>query len=123
MNTISQLMAEMADAGASLEHIRIAVRYLEAERTKDADRRAASAFRTAKRRKLMPTDWEELRFSVFSRDAFTCVYCGAADVALHCDHVIPLSRGGSNDMRNLATACEACNTSKGARTPSEWRRA
>ena len=45
-------MAEMADAGASLEHIRIAVRYLECEQSKDADRRAKRSAQKQKERDL-----------------------------------------------------------------------
>lgn len=67
-------------------------------------------------------DWHLLRFSVFQRDNYTCVYCGAKTEPLHCDHVIPYSKGGSNDMDNLATSCQFCNTSKGNKTLEEWRR-
>lgn len=61
------------------------------------------------------------RLRVFERDDWRCRYCGAR-VALsdHIDHVIPLSRGGSDDIDNLAAACVTCNISKGARTPEEW---
>ncbi len=56
------------------------------------------------------------RFEVFKRDKFTCQYCGkkAPDVVLHCDHVEPKSKGGSDEMLNLLTACDACNGGKGA---------
>jgi hypothetical protein len=50
----------------------------------------------------------------------TCAYCGAP--AWTMDHVIPRSRGGSDDASNLVPACKKCNSSKGARTPEEWRR-
>lgn len=39
----------------------------------------------------------------------------------HCDHVVPLSRGGLSVMENLATACGPCNRSKNYRTPGEWK--
>ena len=48
-----------------------------------------------------------------------CIYCGAP--AQTHDHVIPRSRGGSDDPANLVLACVSCNASKGARTPEEWR--
>lgn len=56
------------------------------------------------------------RFEVFKRDKFTCQYCGkkAPDVVLHCDHIEPASKGGSDDMINLVTACDTCNGGKGA---------
>lgn len=31
------------------------------------------------------------------------------------DHVVPLSRGGSNALDNLVPCCTSCNSSKGAR--------
>lgn len=37
----------------------------------------------------------------------------------HCDHIMPLFRGGSNDRRNIQLTCEPCNLSKGARDPIE----
>jgi hypothetical protein len=51
---------------------------------------------------------------VFQRDAFCCVRCGASD-DLTLDHVIALSRGGTNDIDNLQTLCRPCNSRKGAR--------
>ena len=56
-----------------------------------------------------------LRFQVFRRDGFTCRYCGrsAPEVRLHVDHVIAWSRGGTNQIENLVTACEPCNLGKG----------
>lgn len=66
--------------------------------------------------------WRSLRARIFARDGYRCVYCGAKGVPLQCDHIIPQSRGGSNDPANLATACRMCNRSKADRTPEEWRR-
>lgn len=61
-----------------------------------------------------------VRFEVFKRDGFTCVYCGRNrdkhGVVLEVDHVVPLAEGGSDDdMANLATACWDCNHGKAAR--------
>jgi hypothetical protein len=68
-----------------------------------------------------PRDWAALRRQVFKRDNFTCTYCGQRGGALECDHVMPISRGGSNDPANLTTACRDCNRDKGNKTPEEWR--
>lgn len=59
----------------------------------------------------------ELRRAVFERDNYTCQYCGRSceEAELEIEHIIPVSKGGNNDIRNLATACRACNRSKGAR--------
>jgi 5-methylcytosine-specific restriction endonuclease McrA len=48
-----------------------------------------------------------------------CAYCGAAPWQ-ELDHAIPLSRGGTNWPANIRPACEFCNTSKGAKTVTEF---
>lgn len=61
---------------------------------------------------------KKLRFEVFKRDQFRCVYCGAVpgeDVLLEVDHVHPVADGGRNEMDNLVTSCFACNRGKGVR--------
>ena len=45
----------------------------------------------------------------------TCVYCGATEVPLEIDHVQPKSKGGSDRVSNLVTACVSCNREKGAK--------
>ena len=67
-----------------------------------------------------PTVWRELRAFVFARDDFTCQYCGARGGSLQCDHIIPFSKGGSNELDNLVTACKPCNQSKRDKTLDEW---
>lgn len=65
--------------------------------------------------------WQEKRQFVFERDDYTCQYCGEKSQIIECDHVIPKSRGGTNNVENLKTACWTCNRSKGSRLLSEWR--
>lgn len=50
-----------------------------------------------------------------------CFYCRVQTTRIHREHVIPLSRGGIDSPINIVPACKCCNTSKGARLPSEWR--
>jgi len=56
------------------------------------------------------------RFRILLRDDFRCRYCGkeAPSVALEVDHVVPRSKGGSDDDGNLVAACFECNRGKGA---------
>ena len=62
---------------------------------------------------------------LFARDEYTCQYCDRHQSELRpreCltrDHLLPISRGGGNDWRNVVTACSTCNTRKGNRLPHE----
>lgn len=61
---------------------------------------------------------KKTRFDVFKRDQFKCIYCGAhpsESVLLEVDHIHPVAEGGTNDIDNLVTSCDACNRGKGAR--------
>jgi len=53
----------------------------------------------------------------------TCVYClkklSFGEDSL--EHIIPLSRGGTNKRDNLSIACLSCNCSKADKLLNEWR--
>jgi 5-methylcytosine-specific restriction endonuclease McrA len=40
---------------------------------------------------------------------------GGSRGRLEFDHIIPVSRGGANTVRNIELRCEPCNRRKGAR--------
>lgn len=48
-----------------------------------------------------------------------CAYCGGMPTQV--DHILPLSRGGTDDRSNLAPACRLCNMEKLDFTPEEYR--
>lgn len=79
-----------------------------------------SAPSNRRRHAPLPADWPARRVRVFERDMYACRYCGRVCFDPHCDHVHPLSRGGSSDEDNLVTACPGCNIRKKDRTPDEW---
>ena len=58
---------------------------------------------------------------IFQRDGFTCQYTGQklSKDELNVDHVIPLSRGGSNTWENMVTSRKDLNTKKGNKLNSE----
>jgi 5-methylcytosine-specific restriction endonuclease McrA len=66
-------------------------------------------------------EWAMIRADIFERDDYTCQYCGAHGVALECDHIVPVVKGGTHGTDNLKTACRACNRSKAAKSIEEWR--
>jgi 5-methylcytosine-specific restriction endonuclease McrA len=59
------------------------------------------------------------RKSIFARDHHICQYCGAKNVPLTIDHVIPRERGGGDDWTNLVCCCTKCNNKKGNRMPEQ----
>lgn len=69
-----------------------------------------------------------LRKYVTERDRCTCFYCGNIGTRRHdhrkrtwnIDHLLPISRGGSNAPSNLVLACESCNLSKNNKTAAEF---
>ncbi len=43
-----------------------------------------------------------------------CVNCGSRN-NVHIDHIVPYSKGGTNDQANLQPLCRSCNSLKGNR--------
>jgi 5-methylcytosine-specific restriction endonuclease McrA len=56
-------------------------------------------------------EWTELKAQYGGR----CAYCGLPTSRLTVDHVVPLSRGGSNYITNIRPACKPCNSRKSAK--------
>jgi 5-methylcytosine-specific restriction protein A len=52
------------------------------------------------------------RYQVFKRDLYRCRICAKTGVELEVDHIVPVARGGSDDMENLQTLCVPCNRGK-----------
>jgi HNH endonuclease len=48
-----------------------------------------------------------------------CIYCASTE-QISLDHLVPRSRGGTDDEDNVVMACRACNSSKGDRGVYEW---
>lgn len=55
-----------------------------------------------------------MRIRVLARDKYTCQSCGinGENVKLQVDHIIPKSKGGVTEDRNLQTLCFDCNMGK-----------
>lgn len=59
---------------------------------------------------------ENIYFTLFERDGFTCQYCGMVAKAkeLVREHIVPSAAGGPFADYNLVTACRSCNGKKGS---------
>jgi hypothetical protein len=73
-----------------------------------------------------------VREALMRRAGFSCAACGVTpevdvdaydgsyapghgDQELHLDHIVPLARGGADDLKNLQVLCRWCNHRKGAK--------
>lgn len=78
-------------------------------------------------RRIRPTErvaWPKgLKRELMKRQDNTCVYCGYRRIArtLDIDHIVPVVRGGSNDIGNLQVICRPCNQRKGIQSDEEFR--
>lgn len=66
--------------------------------------------RVSTARKRIPDDVKQY---IWTRDAGQCQSCGSV-AELQFDHIIPVSKGGSNNVENLQILCGPCNRSKAA---------
>lgn len=66
--------------------------------------------------------------SLVEQHEHKCYYCGVlttneeGKTKLTRDHILPLSRGGTDDISNVVPSCKSCNGSKGNKTLEEWKR-
>ena len=91
------------------------------ERAKDYKKKNADKVRAyeAKRRALKvaasgaytTAEW----FALSEHFGNRCLSCGTQSRPLTADHVIPLSKGGSNTIENIQPLCGPCNARKGTK--------
>ncbi len=62
----------------------------------------------------------EIREYVLEKFNRQCAYCHTSGIPLEIEHIIPLSRGGTNRVSNLTLACRFCNLRKGNKTAQEF---
>ncbi len=62
----------------------------------------------------------EIREYVLEKFCRRCAYCEAQNIPLEIEHIVPISRGGSNRLSNLTLACRPCNQTKGSKTAEEF---
>src|SRR5690606_24064173 len=59
--------------------------------------------------------WRRKRDAVARRDGYQCQQCSRLVDNGECDHITPLSAGGTDDMQNLQWLCVECHAAKSAR--------
>ena len=68
---------------------------------------------------------KKIRERVAKKFSHHCFYCGCSLLKkgrkIFIDHIIPVSRGGSNEENNLVPACFKCNMSKHMLLIEEWK--
>lgn len=69
---------------------------------------------------LVPDD---VRYQVLAAAKGRCALCGTTSTErrIEADHIIPRSRGGSNDISNLQALCDHCNRGKSNRDATDFR--
>jgi 5-methylcytosine-specific restriction endonuclease McrA len=62
----------------------------------------------------------DLKNNIWVKTGGLCFYCGCELLpfgqeknSFSIDHVIPLAKGGSNEIDNLVPSCRVCNSKKG----------
>jgi hypothetical protein len=65
---------------------------------------------------------ENIRYEVLKRDR-KCLLCGAGpdQIQLQVDHIVPRSKGGSNELSNLQVLCATCNRGKSNRDDESFK--
>lgn len=60
--------------------------------------------------------------AVVAKHGGACAHCGCLGVKLTRDHIVPLTRGGSNFIDNIQPLCFSCNSKKGNKLEEELKR-
>jgi 5-methylcytosine-specific restriction endonuclease McrA len=70
-----------------------------------------------------PTKSNAILEKVSIRGAYFCGYCGSivSKKKMTVDHIIPKSKGGTNEIDNLMPCCRECNRDKAVMSLSEFR--
>ena len=84
-------------------------RWVEENRERSALLHRLKKHRRRKAGNLTPADWG----LVLEAYGSSCLACGKGEVTI--DHVIPISKGGRNEIHNVQPLCSWCNTSKGVK--------
>jgi len=93
-------------------------------RKKNAERyRSHVRNRRAKAKGLNSSHSQKDIDAIWDKQLGRCAYCRIRlSEGYHVDHIMPLSKGGSNSRRNLQLTCQGCNGRKSAKDPIDFAR-
>jgi hypothetical protein len=57
--------------------------------------------------------------SILQKYNFQCAKCGTAE-RLQVDHIVPVAKGGRDEMANLQILCQPCNVRKGTKPNDQF---
>ncbi len=70
---------------------------------------------TKVRRSQFEKNREQITLALIERDGYECKQCKTQN-DLTIDHILPISKGGSDQLENLRFLCRTCNSKKGDKT-------
>lgn len=109
LNAAAKLRSLLPIAAISTEHVKFDTQLMENPDISGVEYQQGT---------LMGYEVREYLLEKWSRK---CAYCGAENVPLQVEHIVPTTRGGSNRVSNLVMACERCNNHlKGKQTAEEF---
>ena len=77
-------------------------------------KRLAKSYSQRRKKASRHISKKEIREAVFERDEYTCKMCESKS-NLTIDHIIPVVRGGGDEIENLQCLCKSCNSKKGSK--------
>lgn len=77
----------------------------------------------APRRSRASSEWQAIRLQIAARDGLVCHYCSATvkPSSFTVDHIVPVFKGGTDDLSNLVACCRRCNSKKGTKDYTDFK--
>lgn len=86
--------------------------------------RTSTINRRARKKKALGSHTSQEIQEQLARQKHKCYYCktklGSKRSSYHADHIVPLSKGGTNYIDNIVLACSTCNLKKSNKLLHEW---
>ena len=96
--------------------------YLRNWKRKNKDRVRASNLNSLLKRKGVIGSFSNFEWwCLMAGYDFKCAFCGDTEKELTRDHIVPISKGGTNYIDNIQPLCGSCNYTKQDRSMEEFR--